>query len=95
MGHTIPLTAPARYGHIGHVMGKVYVSTSELAEALGTSPKAVRRAADTGRIPRPSRGENEGSWRRWTVLVAAGIVRDAGRPVPMAWVEGAAASAAA
>jgi len=71
---------------------RTHVSTFELGEALGWTPKMVRRAADTGRIPPPIRGIGPGSHRRWTVVVAAKIVRAAGRVVPSWW--GAPAAAA-
>lgn len=63
-----------------------FITTSELGAALGVSADTIRNWADTGRIPKPERGcFSLRSHRRWSLPVAAEIVRSRGRHVPEWW----------
>jgi hypothetical protein len=60
------------------------VGPDALAAALGTNRAALYRARAAGKIPEPDR-PTIGGFARWSVALAADIVRRHGKPVPAAW----------
>lgn len=60
------------------------VGVGALASALGTSRSSLLRAIVEKQIP-DADGRTLGKHRRWSLALAAQIVRAAGRPVPQGW----------
>lgn len=78
-----PLTPLARPGHSGRMAQ--FVTSGDLARALGVTLKTLRRWERAGKVPAAQRGPVEGSHRRWPAEVAAQVVRAAGGTVPADW----------
>lgn len=60
------------------------IGPNELAAALGADRRELYRARGRGEIPEPDR-PTLGGFARWSVKLAAKIVKSKGRKVPRAW----------